>query len=410
MQIKNILSLVVTIMCQKLIMLLFFVSTFVLSAAQSITPAENYARNKAGVVMVKTHLSTVVNVSQLAIKGNAFNQLIDSISHLESDSVHLTSEQKLNIVVAQFRGQPDTYFGSTLSYFRYAKEITTTGTGFFISKDGYVLTNCHVVEESESYIRRRLISSVFKQVSTSNIHSIEKSWGVNFSETQTDELYNMFADIYSRILPISLDSLKKTISIVMSGDNESYRKESQAEIIVRGKSMPGKDVAILKVLEKGNYPALKMADPSKLKVGDRVLVYGYPETVTNNEFLSKTTSLEPTLTGGIISALKITTLNWPVIQMDASINHGNSGGPVCNDEGEVIGMTTFGSLETATGGLAAGFNFAIPVSVLDEFLRIANVEPIRSKNNYNNHSQKYFLLLLVGVILIASIGLIRLQV
>ena len=58
--------------------------------------------------------------------------------------------------------------------------------------------------------------------------------------------------------------------------------------------------------------------------------------------------------------------------MDANINRGSSGGPVCNEKGEVVGLTTFGSIENS-GGLAAGLNFAIPVSILQEYLDSAGV-------------------------------------
>ena len=58
--------------------------------------------------------------------------------------------------------------------------------------------------------------------------------------------------------------------------------------------------------------------------------------------------------------------------MDANINRGSSGGPVCDEKGEVVGLTTFGSLENS-GGLAAGLNFAIPVSILEEYLDSAGV-------------------------------------
>ena len=64
--------------------------------------------------------------------------------------------------------------------------------------------------------------------------------------------------------------------------------------------------------------------------------------------------------------------------MDANINHGSSGGPVCNSNGEVIGLTTFGSLENS-GGLAAGLNFSIPVSILNEFMDSAGIEAEVSK-------------------------------
>ncbi len=361
--------------------------------AQRMTAAENYARNRAAVVMIKTQLSAIVNVSQLEINNRAFTRLVDSIQRLRTDSVALTAEQKLDIVIARFRVSAGKYFKSTLSYLRYAKQITSTGTGFFIRQDGYVLTNCHVVDEADSYIRRRLISSVFRQVTASNIRAIENSWQVNFSEAQRDELYNTFAGIYSSILPISLDSLKKSVYVVIGYDEDSgpYKRELPATVIVKGSPMPGKDVAILKVNAEGPFPTISIPAMEKVRVGERVFVYGYPETVSNNEFLSRSAALEPTLTNGIVSAWKRTVLNWPVIQMDANINHGNSGGPVCNTDGKVVGMTTFGSLEMRTGSLAAGFNFAIPVSVLNEFFDKAGIRPEESTISLQfNEALSYF--------------------
>jgi hypothetical protein len=103
--------------------------------------------------------------------------------------------------------------------------------------------------------------------------------------------------------------------------------------------------------------------------------------VTNNDFLAAESAIEPTLTTGIVSAIKKSAAGWPLIQMDANINHGSSGGPVCNEKGEVVGLTTFGSIEN-TGGLAAGLNFAVPVAILDEYLDTAGVTPRPSSSSH----------------------------
>jgi serine protease Do len=57
------------------------------------------------------------------------------------------------------------------------------------------------------------------------------------------------------------------------------------------------------------------------------------------------------------------------------ISHGSSGSPVCNERGEVIGLATFGSLEQGSGNLASGYNFAIPVSVIKDFLKEGKIQP-----------------------------------
>jgi serine protease Do len=121
-------------------------------------------------------------------------------------------------------------------------------------------------------------------------------------------------------------------------------------------------------------PTLAFSKDIIPRIGEQVLVYGYPEPVTSNPYLARETIIEPTLTAGVISAIKKSLHGWPVIQMDAVISHGSSGSPVCNNKGEVIGLATFGTLEQTTGALASGYNFAIPVSVVKEFLDSAGVE------------------------------------
>jgi S1-C subfamily serine protease len=71
---------------------------------------------------------------------------------------------------------------------------------------------------------------------------------------------------------------------------------------------------------------------------------------------------------GIVRSVKSSVGNRSLIQVDVSTSPVNSGGPVCNERGEVIGILLFGSIENSTGELASGFNFAIPVYIVMEFI------------------------------------------
>ncbi|HSZ87343.1 MAG TPA: trypsin-like peptidase domain-containing protein, partial [Puia sp.] len=229
-----------------------------------------------------------------------------------------------------------------------------------------------------------------------NIQALQNSWAAKFTEQQKSSLYNTFASVYTRLFPMSLYDLKKNIYVVYPHDaNENSVIKKLATVIVKGSQMPGKDVAILKIDGDSTLPTLKIDGSELPDVGEQLFVYGYPGPVTNNDFVSAGSAIEPTLTTGIVSAIKNSVNGWPVIQMDASINHGSSGGPVCNNKGEVIGLTTFGSLEN-TGGLAAGLNFAIPISILDEYIDSADITPAQSNSTklflegLNFYNKKYY--------------------
>ncbi|MFH1283060.1 MAG: Do family serine endopeptidase [bacterium] len=127
------------------------------------------------------------------------------------------------------------------------------------------------------------------------------------------------------------------------------------------------DLAVVKIKEKGNYSSLNLADSAEIKVGDWAIAIGSPF------------GLEQTLTVGVISAvrqsLSIEGQQYrDLIQTDAAINRGNSGGPLLNIKGEVIGINT---AIYAPTGVFAGIGFAIPInrakSILEDLIHKGKV-------------------------------------
>ena len=113
------------------------------------------------------------------------------------------------------------------------------------------------------------------------------------------------------------------------------------------------DVAVLKI-EAQDLPKLPLGDSSKLRVGEWVLAIGSPF------------GLENTVTAGIVSAKSRDTGDYlPFIQTDVAVNPGNSGGPLLNTSGQVIGINS--QIFSRSGGYM-GISFAIPI---DEAMRVA---------------------------------------
>jgi S1-C subfamily serine protease len=138
----------------------------------------------------------------------------------------------------------------------------------------------------------------------------------------------------------------QTIAVIL-GDQSRY----QAKFIGADQR---NDVALIKVETKGKQlAALTLGDSSALQVGQKVLAIGNPF------------GFQSTLTTGVVSALgrtvqtSQTTIIDAAIQTDAAINHGNSGGPLLNSHGEVIGIS---SAIYTPSGTTAGIGFAIPVN------------------------------------------------
>lgn len=187
------------------------------------------------------------------------------------------------------------------------------------------------------------------------------------------------------VVTISLPTSSGSGSVYKSDDTDSYIVTNNHVIaaggainveFTNGEEYPATvvgrdrmyDLAVIKI-KKGNLPTISIANSSAVAVGDPVLAFGSPLGYSN------------TVTAGIVSAL-----NRPVavgaagsesyvnaIQTDASINQGNSGGPLVDAQGRMIGINSVIALVPGspdTGNL--GIGFAIPVNeakrVIDEIL------------------------------------------
>lgn len=349
---------------------------------QTISTEHNYARNCPGIVMVQAVFSATVYVNKLQMNERMFDKLVDSVKRLDSTGTLFTPGQKLDIVVKALYKSPLRFFSASGGYFRQVHRVQTSGTGFFITGDGYLLTNCHVIDRDSAYIRNKFILSTFQEVTEDNINALQSSWAMRLTDEQRNLLYNAYGLIYSQVSSMILFDLKKEIYVMYRTDTDkgTVTVKKAATVIRKGQPMPGKDVAILKIEGEKNLPALSVSRDNVARIGTQVLVFGYPEPATSNTFLASEAGMDPSLTTGIISAVKKSIGGWPVIQMDALISHGSSGSPVCNDRGEVIGLATFGSLEQGGSALASGFNFAIPVSVVKEYLDSAGIDPEISRS------------------------------
>lgn len=101
--------------------------------------------------------------------------------------------------------------------------------------------------------------------------------------------------------------------------------------------------------------------------------------LTASSPLSADKAIEPSLTSGLVSARQTMPDGWEALQTHTDMNSGNSGGPVLNQQGEVIGIATFNKIDPNTRNVVQGVNFAIPISVAQEFFKEANMQPSESE-------------------------------
>ena len=174
---------------------------------------------------------------------------------------------------------------------------TATGSGIIISEDGYILTNNHVVSSSSSSS-----NSSYYQVSEAS-----------------------------------------KLTVTLFNDDTEY----EAKIVGKDEQA---DLAVIKI-EKSGLSKAEFADSDSIKVGEFAMAVGNP------------IGMQSSVTCGIVSAVnrQVTDSDgkqYTLIQTDAAINSGNSGGALVNSEGKVIGINT---LKLSGTGIE-GMGFAIPIN------------------------------------------------
>ncbi len=211
-----------------------------------------------------------------------------------------------------FGGMEDFFGDGGRSSEPETQEVPATGTGVVITDDGYIVTNAHVIYDSE--------------------------YGGGEA---------------------------KSVSVRLNND-ESY----DAEIVGYDVDC---DLAVLKIDAKG-LTAAEFGDSDSLRLGQSVIAIGNPLGF----------DLMNTVTGGMVSGLdrniSINDKNMNLIQTDAAINSGNSGGPLINKYGQVIGINSskMSNSYSMTEASIEGIGFAIPSNtvskVVDDIVELGYVE------------------------------------
>jgi hypothetical protein len=233
--------------------------------------------------------------------------------------------------------------------------IGGTGTGWFITPDGYIATNAHVVEDIQ-----KGDDAAKKTLYKMLIDEINKALGDKLARATPQQLEQLQDSI-------KLVDLEKRAYIVLpNGDKLDYEVKSF------GKPGTGKDAAIIKVKTE-NAPTLAIGDSTKVNVADPIVVIGYPGVADMKGVLDDKSQLQASVTDGAVSALKRASSGEQILQISAPITHGNSGGPALDMKGNVIGLATFGNENEVQG-----FNFLVASATLMDMLNDAKVTPKES--------------------------------
>lgn len=265
----------------------------------------------------------------------------------------------------------------------YSIDTVFTGTGFFISPDGYIATNAHLVDRQscESGLWARLAENIVRDVRNNPEkvpNALKNRIGLiafnagNDSEAMAAIAKELKEYFNSETLK---ESFKQKGKVQLAGEEFKYVKayeltEFGKDYEVKKTAEPtvkpqpdygGKDVAIIKIDGVTAAPTLKLGDSATVREENPVKVIGYPGAAD----ISMKSLPKASITDGKISAIKDWANDVQVLQVDVLVASGSSGSPVLNSNGEVIGMIVGYNRDLSSNDRIP---FAIPVNTIKEFV------------------------------------------
>ena len=243
------------------------------------------------------------------------------------------------------------------------------GSGFFIDRYGYIATNGHVATADPKSIAIQFAFSSYSDGDSQYLNYLLSVAGVKESDipsgaSQTELLALVIDKLYK--IPDSKISIKNNVNNLLVcltdkqpdtqkliDDTNKRIEYTEQNSIKRAKLISSNylaldgiagfrasDVAIIKV-GGTDYPTTKLGSIDNVRQGAELMILGFPGIATDNGIVESSVNTA-TLTMGKVSSIKnVSGSNSMVIETDATIGHGNSGGPAFGDNGDVIGIATY---------------------------------------------------------------------
>jgi len=347
---------------------------------------------------------------------NIIAKLMESLAlssqELKEDSV--LSASSSTVSHAQILGQASTVriyvqkcnnvkFSDSLNYLSVKGKTYTLcspslGSGFLITDSGYIVTNAHIADSNDfdillnghstdgSYENDMIgdLLILLLPVISNNAEQITEDEVANLTYSLLLEMYNknyISISNLSREIYIQTDS---TFEIDYETTNlKNKEKYIKAELIKSNKissTYESKisentnladiaDIAVIQATDSINLPSIPIV--KDISVGEKIFAIGYPVLADNSELVSSTQILSSTVTEGSVSAIKPNSKNtFDLIQIDAAVENGNSGGPIVNTDGQAVGIVTY-KIASDSGN----YNFGISGNELLSFLNSSSIQP-----------------------------------
>lgn len=351
----------------------FMALTACQSAPKTMMPETLTELNKPGIVLVQANHNVDFSYPKPVFEERLTTPIVKEMRKKFARGEFSSKTEGMVYYIQQVLSYPINYMRPGEVQQDQAK-VPTMGTGFIVDSSGTVATAAHVVSNESSEIKQAMVGTALKKVTIDQCKALIQELSQDDQirkATNAKELMNLcvngFKQYYAKYLEIN--KVDTQTAIVLQSPQPGQNSTPQvmpSEIKKVGTQIPKQDVALLKITGENNFPTVVLGNGEPVAAGQRVFSLGYPGAINDDDSKSLP---EPTLTTGAVSARQD-----GLIQTEAAVSPGSSGGPLFNDKGEVIGVASFIKVNES-GAAVGGANFFVPVEVLKQFLQEGSVTP-----------------------------------
>lgn len=342
------------------------------SAPKVLSEPRIAEQTKPGTVLVVHDEAANISLASAEFNAEAFKTVTISDPELLALVLNDDIDAAISKSVQRYVLPDPTKFFSVAARRTIPAEATFTGSGAVVSGDGYIVTNAHVVAPDEDAVTEALVSDAFDQLQKDIVaiqQEIDAQFGTAISKEAKDAITDGYIDFVAANTELGPRQKADAVLSGVASPSERKAKGRAAEVVEIGKGYPDKDVAVLKV-QASNLYTVPLGDDSDTASGTKVFAVGYPATATFASGAAMESQLEPSISSGTVAARKSVAAGYSVIQHNAAIQAGSSGGPMVDETGRIVGLTTAGNIGEDQGT----FYYSVPVTLVREFLQRKNVQ------------------------------------
>jgi S1-C subfamily serine protease len=222
--------------------------------------------------------------------------------------------------------------------------LKLSGSGTFVTASGDILTADHVVNPPHD---QSLNEFLYEEAANDVANYINQHFSVNQPFTKDEVVFDLESGTFPSTSTYNSPKSEVYLSTQYTGLLSASKLadvpgtiHAQVDRIEQESSFDKNDVAIVHVSNMNDMPSIQLGDSSGVQEQDDLTIIGFPGSGDVND--APTYFLTSSVNKVLVSAIKMTDAGAPVIQVGGNVEHGDSGGPALDEQGNVAGIVSFG--------------------------------------------------------------------